>query len=652
MSSQRSDNDWIHLPPPQDSTISGRRYAKLIREVAAAVTHQSEQPIGIRLENVDDLPVRCAASILFDLAAQGWAIDVKRGIALVAPCGNGRDPIDEKNRVRQLELWRRDEQLGQRSTRRFIRKMEKPREHRGRLASVFDLLRDGTELSRSLKAAASHSVMDESALRGCIDPYVQIVDPASRCTFTGLRLLDIWRYFRHTWVTYYSSTPGRTMMILIRDRAAEYHPVIGIAALASPIVQISERDKWIGWESDQYITKLTREPTSYVAQWLWRRLDQNFSETYLDDLIADGLYWPSLWSYPNLQAIDRLRKEAESSRREHVRFVRASDHKQNNGSWASRAETYLFRSKRCTLLADLLAARIALLPFLRDTQSSGGLRNALKDSQARKAISGIIRRAKGSMVGTAIADLSVCGSVPPYSPLIGGKLVAMLCASPTVVRAYEEKYASVSSEIASSMAGRPINRPAHLVYLGTTSLYGSGSSQYNRLRIPAGVVDESSAEIEFKMLGRSRSYGTSHLSGRTMKHLVALVEQSQGGRRMNSIFGEGVNPKLRKVREAIDVLGWPADHLLRHGRARLVYGVPLVRNLLPYLLGQDATPDYLFDVTEPDDIDRISSYWMNRWLAKRVQRPEVLEAVAQHRLTRPVSHGARVILPLDLEEDI
>ena len=45
------------------------------------------------------------------------------------------------------------------------------------------------------------------------------------------------------------------------------------------------------------------------------------------------------------------------------------------------------------------------------------------------------------------------------------------------------------------------------------------------------------------------------------------------GQRVNSIFGEGVNPKLRKVRDGIDLLGWPSEVLLQHGRHRIVYGV-------------------------------------------------------------------------------
>ncbi len=43
------------------------------------------------------------------------------------------------------------------------------------------------------------------------------------------------------------------MLLLVRDRAAPFHPVIGIAALGSAIVQIKERDDWIGWQSQAFV---------------------------------------------------------------------------------------------------------------------------------------------------------------------------------------------------------------------------------------------------------------------------------------------------------------------------------------------------------------------------------------------------------------
>jgi hypothetical protein len=99
------------------------------------------------------------------------------------------------------------------------------------------------------------------------------------------------------------------------------------------------------------------------------------------------------------------------------------------------------------------------------------------------------------------------------------------------------------------------------------------------------------------------------------------------------------------VRYGLDLLGWPSDQLLQHGRQRIVYGASLVRNLLHYLLGVDARPDYVFPQKTDDDVAAISEWWFQRWLSRRVGSPAVMENVGEHQLDRPVRHGARVILP-------
>ena len=590
-----------------------------------------------------------AANVLGDLASQGWSVIVDDGAVRVAPALSVADPVGEKDRIRRQELVKRNEQLSLPSVRKFITGMERPREYRGTFVSIFSLMRDGRDLAAALETAAGQAAGEPSALRAVVDPYVQPVATGERCRHTGLLLTDIWRYFRQTWTNYYATTPGRTLQLLIRDKAAPFHPVIGIAALSSAIVQISERDDWIGWQPGPFLASLAASPTARMARWAAGRLERGLSELYLDDLLQDGLYWPSLWDAPTPEAIERLVKEAKSRRRDHHRFVRQSDFKSKSGRaddaiWRQRAESDLFRSKRCLALADLLRARAALIPYLSPRPTADGLRKALADPQGRRAIAGILRRAKGESVGTEIADLAVCGAVAPYNAILGGKLVSMLATGPAAVRAYRDKYSGYESEIASAMAGRAIQRRANLVFIGTTSLYGSGSSQYNRIRVPADVLGGTD-DIRFRELGRSKSYGTSHLSAESVTALVRLAEQSQTGVRVNSIFGEGVNPKLRKVRYGLDLLGWPAGELLRHGRQRIVYGISLAGNLLPYLIGAEDKPRYIFPTRSGDDVAKISEWWMQRWLARRIQSADVLAEVARHHADRPVNHGARVPLP-------
>lgn len=76
---------------------------------------------------------------------------------------------------------------------------------------------------------------------------------------------------------------------------------------------------------------------------------------------------------------------------------------------------------------------------------------------------------------------------------------------------YEVRCANKPSEIATGLKGEPVFCPADLVYVGTTSLYYVGSSQYNRLKIPGKVFD-SDFGVVWKQLGMTRGGGTMHIS--------------------------------------------------------------------------------------------------------------------------------------------
>jgi hypothetical protein len=516
--------------------------------------------------------------------------------------------------------------------------MERAHPHKGRMVSVFDLMRDGRELADTLAGA--------TAMDGVIQPYIQIVDDGI-CELTGFRLHDIWRYFRHTWSNAYSTVPGRSMPILVRDAATPHHAVIGLAAISSPVVQIAERDRWMEWETDQFIAEVAAEPTIKVARWLGGRIKTGLAEIYTKDILRDGVIEPSDLREPTKETIARLRADAERHRKRHhrssvIRQVRNIE----IDAWVERAETHLFRSKRAAALADALEAQRLVGAHLGKHPSVAGLAAALADPKAKAQIRRLVRRARGERVGTVIADLTVCGAVAPYNALAAGKLVGAMAVSPPVLNAYRRKY-SRPSEIASAMAGRAIHREARLSFIGTTSLYGTGSSQYNRLFWPESVMGGASEHrMGFYELGRSRSYGTSHFSEETVEALVRLSSLSGGLVRVNSLFGEGVSPRLRKVRIGLATLGWPANELLKHGRERILYGVPLVRNLRDFSLGIDAEPDYLVDVDLPDADARVGEWWFERWCLRRAQQAHVVGSMRTHRTVRPVRHGARVPMPL------
>ncbi len=139
--------------------------------------------------------------------------------------------------------------------------MHQSRAFEGRRVSIGDLVDDGADLAAAIGEVASlpeDAQLD--ALQTVVDPVVEIVSPEGRCARTGLPLRDIWRYFRHTWSLEYRPTPGRNLQVLIRNAARPHAPVMGIAALTNPILNLEDRDSWIGWRYEAVISRLERDP--------------------------------------------------------------------------------------------------------------------------------------------------------------------------------------------------------------------------------------------------------------------------------------------------------------------------------------------------------------------------------------------------------
>jgi hypothetical protein len=594
--------------------------------------------------------LRVCLSVICDLRLQGWSFHITHSdIWGSLPKTNSESAHLEKQRVREAHLFERDSQLRMPATREFVRKME--RQHLGPngWGSIFSLMRDGRELATVLRTSlqSPDPVEGVDLLRRCIDPYIQVVRPEALCQTTGLKLTDVWRYFRHTWVTPYYSIPGRQMWILIRDRAAPNHPVMGIAALGSAVVQLTPRDNWIGWTPKVFIKNLEEHPTSNCARWLSNSLRTLIQGIYRKDFLKERTLNRTDLRSPTSMIVRRLLRESDKARRWHVKYPKARQHKKAEHDWEAQARTYLFRAKRARVLAGLLKAKQNLLDAGFKSPTRRCLSTALKTSAGRHAIEVILKHIKAMHVGIDMLDITVCGAIPPYNGILGGKLVAMLLTSPEVALAYERKYANSHSIIASSMAGKPVIRKPKLVMLGTTSLYGVSSSQYNRIKIPvrdAGGAGDS--EISYELLGRSLGYGSYHLSAATVAEIQVMLAQSQNGRRVNSIFGEGVNPRLRKIRDGLTEAGLPSDVLLLHGNPRLIYGIRLATNFREVLLGRAKRPNNAFSKSNPIRISRgIVNFWMKRWLSRRIQREEVLRELECHSVNHPLRHGARVVLP-------
>ena len=151
-------------------------------------------------------------------------------------------------------------------------------------------------------------------------------------------------------------------------------------------------------------------------------------------------------------------------------------------------------------------------------EPAAGLERLFATRSGQRALDIALAEFRKAGLSSEVADVSICGAVHPYNELLGGKLVALLLTSQEVRDAYARRYGGQTSVIASQMAGRAISKPADLKILTTTSLYGVGSSQYNRPD-PLAAADHPelrATTCKWGAIGKSLTggFGTLHLGAR------------------------------------------------------------------------------------------------------------------------------------------
>lgn len=218
-----------------------------------------------------------------------------------------------------------------------------------------------------------------------------------------------------------------------------------------------------------------------------------------------------------------------------------------------------------------------------------------------------------------VMDAYVVGAVPPYSQLIGGKLVAALMGSEEVKKVYERKYFGRKAVIS-----KKENR-ARLVLVTTTSALGR-SSLYNRLAIPNGP--------RFLRIGETRGFGHFHLSGEVFEQMRSYLEAIGHPYASGNRFGMGPNWRIRVARTALEKIGLDADDILKHGIAREVYAIPLAQNWQEILLGkQKNVRSSVLPASE------IIQYCLQRWIIPRASRDKRYVSFARCRIMEHLLNG-------------
>ena len=204
-------------------------------------------------------------------------------------------------------------------------------------------------------------------------------------------------------------------------------------------------------------------------------------------------------------------------------------------------------------------------------------------------------------------DAFVLGALPPYSRILGGKLVALLATSSTVVNYFRRKYRASVGIITST------RKSPRLVLLTTSSALGR-SSLYNRLRLPDGVAFLTGVDTHRVPTWYTKGYGHFHIPDHIFAGLHRVLLRRDHPYARGNRFGDGPSWRIRVIRQAMAELDVDVD-LLQHGVRRQVYVVPLARNTREILLGSNERPAYITQT-----VGETAEYWRTRWAMPRSQR--------------------------------
>lgn len=274
------------------------------------------------------------------------------------------------------------------------------------------------------------------------------------------------------------------------------------------------------------------------------------------------------------------------------------------GKGRSGTAVEISSKKRLTYLARLVKAELACAGLAGGSFGEG------------------LRVLRDLTVPRTNVEMTVCGALPPFGPLLVGKLVASMACHPDVRRFVDRDFGEITRGLFDVSALEAL-LPRHGALIVTTrGLYPAHSAQYNGVECPG----REGRRVPLKKLGDTEGQTASHLSDLTVRSAVA-VNEAMGGMEVSRVFGAGGAKRQRIISEALRKTGLPLG--LGHASiGRPVYGVSLVKNLEQVVL-LNAEPLWVaepyIEMSDPGHyIEHAVGWWRARWsrqLANRLEAP-------------------------------
>ena len=606
-------------------------YQLLVNLLKQKGISQTEANKFIDKENEQENIIGISVLLLEHLAKLQWKVEIIRNeIFIVSPKDfvNLKGRMEYKRELQDMFKVGKKEELSDKSVLNFINSLEFPRIHKVKKVSVFSIIADGQDLHKQLKKIKKIEDKKEklSAIKEIIQPEIEFPNKTDKCDVNGISTYNIWKYFRYGWNLPQKSIPARTLHFMIRNKAMPNKPVMGIGSLTNAVLNLNARDKKIGLNARENLGKISQSKSFYEV---FRSNAKKILENALINTRSDDFNLEdkkddndkiSLMKFhlDNLQELRNDELSGKNKGSDNVTGRHIPKLESGEFDWKKRSEQALFKLKRASKIYEILSSKKFFVENSYEEVKNAIYHSSgeIKNTQLYSAVYVVNNLIKGDVLSENIFDLNVCGGIQPFSPLLTGKLVALSVFSSEIRNELSNRYKGMESEIASATAGKPFVRQVNPLGFTTTSLYETGSSQYNRL-----YFQNSKVKYKWQEIGMSEGSSNVYISSKLSSLLSSYLKKHKGFTRSNAIFGEGSGAAFRKINEAMKMMGIDSSVILNHKSKRIIYAA-MMNNNLDFASNSDYKIEY--DCSFEEVVD----FWYERYLMMRLDNSEVLKNIS------------------------
>jgi hypothetical protein len=394
---------------------------------------------------------------------------------------------------------------------------------------------------------------------------------ASETHPSGTPYREIFLGARRYWSMPQRDREGRSKrFILVVSHISLKHPLpVGILEVGDGAPHDPGRDEFLGLTTESFYSWLKNGDSAGRL----RQIEGRFSQLRNAILPIEGL--------SGLADEDLYARYRELERR---------------AAGRSKGEGSVTAQKRLIYLTRIVRGRVALASL-----ANGG-------NADPRDLYATVRLLRDLIVPRVHLEVTICGSLPPFSVGLCGKLVTAYSGDPRIVAICRRAPGQILKEVFPPEALSAFLPDSGAVVLTTKGLFASHSAQYSRAELPS---HSPGSRIRLNRIGFTSGMTASLISRRTYQLSQMLLLQKPGSATVSSVFGSGGSKRQRRIEAAVRLLGLP-DSIIHPRIKRPAYAASLVSNPRDVVLLNSA-PQWLVPTEVEDYAGAATATWRERW---------------------------------------